>query len=151
MIGWRTYSRLALLVLLCLNWLLCADLDDQLVLWDSIHRQHTWLFAALLFFPLLFHLRTFFSVDLCFFDSLIFMMSRGGESDFSNFLRDEFIRSDFSLFVVFLAVLWQVVSVAVASVVALDVLGWAWALWTFIIEGWLFGKILVRLDVILTV
>jgi hypothetical protein len=51
------------------------------------------------------------------------MMSRGGESDFSNFLRDEFIRSDFSLFVVFLAVLWQVVSVAVASVVALDVLG----------------------------
>ena len=50
-------------------------------------------------------------------------MSRVGESDFSNLLRDEFVQSDFSLFVVFLAVLWQVVSVAVAFVVALDFLG----------------------------
>lgn len=49
-------------------------------------------------------------------------MSRVGESDFSYFLRDEFVRSDFTLFVVFLAVLWKVVSVAVAFVVALDVL-----------------------------
>ncbi len=44
-----------------------------------------------------------------------------GKSDFGNFLDDEFVGSDFSLFVVFLAVLRQVVRVAVTPVFTLDV------------------------------